>query len=138
VDVAGGVAGFLAGEPFLRRLGRARLSAALVAAGAVFWAYRNDDLKRSFVDPYMADFAPQIWNTIRQLDAVHLRVRPHSTMLFLDDPFGNWDMYFIADLEFRERTLDVRLNRRTPLSPEQIAKADYVFDYREGRLAQVR
>jgi hypothetical protein len=138
VDVADGVAGFLAREPVLRRLGRTWLSAALVAAGAIYWAHRNADLKRSFVDPYMVDFVPQIWNTIQQVEAFHLRVRPHTTMIFLNDPFGTWDMYFIAGLEFRQRTLDVRLIRRTPMSPEEIAKAEYLFDYQGGRLVRVR
>jgi hypothetical protein len=34
--------------------------------------------------------------------------------------------------------VDIKLNRRTPLTPEEIAKADYVFDYRDGRFVQVR
>ncbi len=138
VDAADCFAGVLAGEPGFRRLKRAWLSAALVAAGAIYWAHRNADLKRSFVDHYTVDFAPQIRDTIQQSKAFHLHVRPHSTMIFLDDPFGTWDMYFIADLEARERTLTVRLIRRTPMSPEEIAKADYLFDYRDGRLVQVR
>jgi len=120
------------------RLGRTWLSAAVVTAGVVFWAYRNADLKRRYVDPNTVDFAPKIWNTIQQLKALQLRIRPQTTMIFLDDPLGSWDMLFIADLEFRDRTLTVRLNRKTPLAPEEIAKADYVLDYRDGRLVQVK
>ena len=138
VDVADGIAGRLAAEPGFRRLGRTWLSAAVVTAGVVFWAYRNADLKRRYVDPNTVDFAPKIWNTIQQLKALQLRIRPQTTMIFLDDPLGSWDMLFIADLEFRDRTLTVRLNRKTPLAPEEIAKADYVLDYRDGRLVQVK
>jgi hypothetical protein len=138
VDVADRAAAFLAGEPGFRRLRRIWLAAALVAAGALFWAHRNSDLKRSLVDPISADFMPQIWKTIQQFEAFHLRVRPHSTMVFVNDPFGSWDMYFIADLTIRDRTLNISLNRKTPLTPEEVAKADYLFDYRDGRLVRVR
>ena len=138
VDLAEGAAGFLAGEPGIGRLGRVRIAAGLVLAGALWWGYRNADLKRRFVDPSTVDFAPLTWNTIQQLKATHPSIRPHGTVVFLNDPMGSWDMLFIAELEFLDRTVSIRLNRQTPLSPEEIAKADRVLDYRDGRFVQVR
>lgn len=138
VDVANGAAGFLAGEPGLRRLPRAWIAAGLVAAGALWWAYRNADLKRRFVDPSTVDFAPLTWNAIQQLKAIHPHVPPHSTVVFLNDPLGGFEMSFIAELEFMDRSVTIRLNRRTPLTPGEIAKADRVIDYRDGRFIEVR
>ena len=47
-------------------------------------------------------------------------------------------MAFIAELWFRDRQGRVFLNRKTPLTAGEIAKADAVFDWREGRLIRVR
>jgi hypothetical protein len=138
VDIADGVAGFLAREPGFRRAGAVWLSAALVAAGAAWWAHRNAELKRQFVDPNVGDFAPQTWDAIQQLKAIRLKPRPRSTVVFVNDPFGTFDMAFIAELEFLDRTVTIRLNRQTPMSAGEIAQADYVLDYREGRFARVR
>ena len=138
VDIADAIAGFLAGEPGFRRLGRVRLSAVLVAAGALLWAHRNADLKRRFVDPANRDNAPLTWSAIQQLRALRPSVRPGSSVVFLNDPMGSWDMLFIAQLQFRDRTVSIRLNHQTPLPPEDIAKADYVFDCVDGRLVEVR
>ncbi len=138
VDVADGVAGFLAHEPGFRRVGQVWLAAALVAAGAAWWAHRNAELKRQFVDPTTTDFAPQTWDAIQQLKAVQLKPRPGSTVAFLDDPLGTFDMAFIADLEFLDRSVTIRLNRQTPLSPQEIAGFTYLLDYRDGQFVRVR
>ncbi len=137
VDIAGGVAGFLAREPLLRHLRREWLEAAMVAAGLVFWAWQNADLKKKYVDPVTANLHPKTWEGIRIMKELHPRVRPGSMVVFLDDPLGNVDMEFIAELWFHDHSISVWTNH-PPLPPEQIAKADYVFDYRGGHLVQVR
>jgi hypothetical protein len=43
-------------------------------------------------------------------------------------------MYFIAELSFRDRTLDVRLQSKTP---EPLGRFDYVLDYKGGKLVQL-
>jgi hypothetical protein len=138
VDIADGAAGFLAREPVFRRVGPVWLSAALIAAGAVYWAYRNADLKRQFVDPNTIDISPETWSSIQQLEAVRPKIRPGSTVVFLDDPFGTWEMAFVAELAFLDHSVTVRVNRQTPLTAGEIAKADCVFDYRDGRFVRVR
>jgi len=60
-------------------------------------------------------------------------------VVFLDDPWPDvFDMSFIAELWFRDRTTRVFLNRKTLLPPEQIASADAVFTWRDGKLIRVR
>ena len=138
VDTADRVAVFLAREPVLRRLSPGLLSALLLASSALLWVYHNADLKRRHVDPFVQDLAPRTWEAIQQLKAIHPNIRPHSTVVFLNDPFGSFDMLFVAELQFLDRTVDIKLNLRTPLPPEEIAHADSVFDYRDGRFVQVR
>jgi hypothetical protein len=77
------------------------------------------------------------WNAIQRFKELNLHVRPHSMVVFLNDPLGTWDMGFIAELVFRDRTVQVWLDRKTP-SEERIAQADYLIDYRDGRFVPVK
>jgi len=47
-------------------------------------------------------------------------------------------MSFIAELWFRDRTTRVLLDQVSHLPPEEIAKADALFTWRDGRLIRVR
>jgi hypothetical protein len=82
----------------------------------------------------MAVLGRETWQVIEQFRALNPHVRPHSHVVFLNDPFREWDMLFIADLWFRDRTVTVHLQRLTPLPPQELARADYLFDYRDGKL----
>ena len=75
---------------------------------------------------------------IAQFRALNPHVRPHSTVVFLNDPFEQWDMALIAELWFHDRTLNIRLQKKTPFSEAELAKVDYLFDYRDGKLVLVR
>src|SRR5450759_1971872 len=46
------------------------------------------------------------------------------------------DTSFIAELWFRDKSLQFHLQRKTPLPPEELAKMT-VFDFQDGRLVQV-
>lgn len=137
VDLAGGVAAILSGEPVFRSIPRAWIAAALIAVGLVLWVRQNAQLKKDNVDPITADCWPKTWSGIQQLKLLNPHVRPNSTVVFLDDPLGNYDMVFIAELWFRDRTLSISVNH-PPLTRQEIAKADYLFDYRDGHFVQVR
>jgi hypothetical protein len=137
-DLAGGVSTFLASEPVFGRLGRQTLFALLLIACVSLWGRENVHLKRSFIKPAMAQTGALTWDVIGQFQAMRPRVRSHATVVFLDDPFVDWDMAFIADLWFRDRTVDIKLHRKTPLSPSEIGSATHLFDWRDGRLLQLR
>lgn len=138
VDMAGAVSCFLASEPVVGRLGRQRLFALLLAASVTLWGRENAWLKRSFIKPAMAQTGALTWDVIGQFRALEPRVGPNSRVVFLSDPFVDWDMAFIADLWFRDRSVAIVLHRKTPLTPEEIAGAGHVFDWRDGRLIQLR
>ncbi|HTS26210.1 MAG TPA: hypothetical protein VMH81_10060 [Bryobacteraceae bacterium] len=137
-DLIRAAAAFLAGEPGFRRLGRSGTAALLVVSGVYLWGRQNHRLKELLLRPEMENLSPQTFDAIEQLRQMHPRVQPGSQVVFLDDPFHNFDMAFIAELTFRDRSVTVRLNQATPLSPQEIAKADSVFTFEAGRLIRVR
>jgi hypothetical protein len=112
----------------------------LIALAVAFcgWFARNREIDRLYVQPAMAELGGPTWSLIQQFNVLHPEIPPHGTVAFLDDPFDGWDMQFIAQLWFRDPTLKVLLQRKTPLSPNAIARADHVFNAAEGKLVQVR
>jgi hypothetical protein len=137
-DLAETLAGVLASEPLFRRLRRPVLVAGIIAAGVFYWGRENMHRKQMFVRPVMAALGAQTWQVIEQFRAVHPHVRSHSHVVFLDDPFVEWDMLFIADLWFRDRSVTVHLQRLAPLPQTELSAAGAVFDYRDGKLLQIR
>jgi len=131
------VAGALAGR--LRSIRTRRtVYAGILAAGACLWAFQNARLKRELIVAQMRSLGQESGTVIAQLEALHARIQPNSTVIFLNDPFEDFDMAFIADLCFRQRDLNIRLQRKTPLPPEELAKADHLFSYEQGKLTQIR
>jgi len=118
--------------------GRRMVFAAVVAAGVCFWAVRNAELKQRLIVPQMQGLGRETWAAITGLESLHPQVRPHSTVIFLNDPFEDFDMAFIADLFFRQPDISIKLGRKTPVGPEELVKADYLFGYEAGRVTQVR
>lgn len=137
-DLARAVAEFLAAEPFFRYLGSRALFAGFIAVGVCAWAYGNEHVKVPGVTRQMADAGKVTGEVIRQFQTLQPRVTPGSQVVFLDDPFQEFDMAFIAELWFRDRSLDIRLLRKTPLTAQEIAAAKYLFTYADGKLVQVR
>jgi hypothetical protein len=86
----------------------------------------------------MAALGAQTAEVLQQFRVVRPQVRSHSQVVFLNDPFVEWDMLFIADLWFRDRSVTVHLQRLTPASEQVLAGYDSVFDYRGGQLLRVR
>ena len=128
----------LAGDPALRFLGERSLRALLIAAGLFLWFSQARQLKESYVRESMLALGQPTWDVIRQLEALRPVVRPHSQVVFLNDPFEGYDMAFIAELWFRDPSLEIRLGRKTPFTREELDRADYVFSFAGGKLLQLR
>ncbi|HEY2018582.1 MAG TPA: hypothetical protein VGH38_33990 [Bryobacteraceae bacterium] len=136
-DILREAVAFLAAEPGIRRLGPKVISAILVVLSVYFWGRENHRLKYRYFTDDMT-LSPETWDAIQQLHDLNPRIRPGSQVVFLDDPFHNYDMEFIAELSFQDRSVHVRLNRVTPVTPQEIAQADYVFTFENGKLIQNR
>ena len=136
LGLARAIAVAIARDPGFRRLAPETRLALVLAVFVVSWAAWN----RVF---FVRDVRAGMWDTgrptaevIRQFRVLKPRVQPNSTVVFLNDPFDGWDMAFIADLWFRDPSVTVRLQKKTPLPPEELARA-VLFDWREGKLVRV-
>jgi hypothetical protein len=135
-DVAGAMARFLAEEPLFRRAGTAPLFALIVCASFVFWAAKNDHHRRQVVRAAIADLGKETAFAIRQLRTLNPHLKPDTDVAFLHDPFDGWDITFICELWFRDKTLRFHAQHLTPMTAEELAKMT-VFDFQNGRLVQV-
>ena len=137
-DAAGASADFLSREPVLGRLGRSRILALLTAAAVLLWVNHMRRLKATVVKPAAAVQGILTARVIDQLRDLHPHLPPQSQVVFLNDPFSDWDMTFIGMLWFADRTIHVYNQRREHLSPTELARMDAVFDFRNGRLVQLK
>ncbi len=96
----------------------------------------------------------EVWNVslegeenrsiVEQLHRLQPVLRPHSRVLFLDDPVDDdWQLMYLVRLSYANH--DVQIDRakvmKPPPSAAEIASYDYVFDYLLGRFytsAQLR
>jgi len=130
----------VAADADFRRLGPDRVRTLMAAAAMVLFALGNWFYKETNVTPVEPALGQQTFDVLREFRAMNPRVRPGATVVFLDDPWANagFDMSFIAELWFRDRNTRVLLNQVSHLPPEEIAKADAVFTWRDGKLIRVR
>jgi hypothetical protein len=134
-----GAARVLAGEPLFRRFGQPRLAAILASAGMIGLAWGAWNYNKSWIVATIPQLSPLTAEVLAQFRAVDPRVPPGSTVVFLEDPWpGGFDMEFIAELWFGDRNTRVYLQQKLPLTPDEMAKADAVFSWQEGKLVRLR
>jgi len=78
------------------------------------------------------------WSVIRQVRALQPRVPHGSKILFVNDVFDGWDTKFIAELIYRDRSVNVWLQPKTPLTPAEVAGMNYVFAFEGKTLKRLR
>jgi hypothetical protein len=47
-------------------------------------------------------------------------------------------MLFVAELWFRDRTLDIHVERHGPLTPAELAQVNYIFTFDRGKLVRLK
>jgi hypothetical protein len=130
----------VAAEPLFRRLEPMRVRGMLAVAGMVLLALGSWRFKQTETPLAIQSLGGHTTEVLAEFRKMNPGVRPGATVVFLDDPWPEevFDMEFIAELWFRDRRTRVFLNRRNHLSPEQIATADAVFTWRDGKLIRAR
>ncbi len=123
-----------------RSLGVARTRTMLAVVGMVIYALWGWQYKENIVKPSMPALGALTMDVLAEVRAKNPTVRPGATVVFLDDPWHNqgFDMAFIAELWFRDRSTRVLLDQASHLSADEIAKADAVFTWQEDKLIRVR
>ena len=139
-DWLGSATRVVAAEPLFRRLGLGRTRTMLAAAGMVLLALGSWRFKQTEVQPAIPYLGGQTTEVLAEFRRINPSVRPGAEVVFLDDPWRgqSFDLALIAELWFRDRRTRVFLNRRSHLPPEEIAQADAVFTWRDGKLIRVR
>jgi hypothetical protein len=98
------------------------------------------EIEKRMALPRFEESQALTWSVIQQFQAQKPAFPHGSKVLFLNDPFKDWDMIFIAKLYARDpsvRFILARLELPHPSERELIA-FDYVFDYRDGTLVPVK
>jgi hypothetical protein len=143
-DLARWLAGVLARETIFRRVDRGVLLAVVVVAGVSLWAHRNHYLKEWLVRPAMARTGKLQGEIVQQFRALHPHAAHGNRIAILNDPvepndpLNGLETYFIAELWFHDRSVDVYLQRLNKLPPEELAQMDHLFTFEAGKLAQVK
>jgi hypothetical protein len=137
LGLARGIAGAIANDPGLRRLAPDTRLGVVLAVFVLGWAAWNRSFYVEDVRRAMSEVGHPTAEIIQQLKGLNPHVRPHDSVVFLNDPFEGFDMAFIAELTFRDPTVTIKLHKKTPLSPEDLAAANFLFDWKDGRLVQV-
>lgn len=121
-------------EPLVRQT----LTGALVAAVLYFWVGAQIRLRRDTGGTPMTSLGFETWDIIEQMRASTFHPRPHTSAIFVEDPFHSLDMYFLARLWFDERSVTLHVPSQGPLTDAELAKADYIFAIRDRRLLRLR
>lgn len=94
--------------------------------------------EKNFLQPLLLQSQDKTWSAIQEFSKFKYKPPPRASLAFLNDPFDDWDMEFVAELWFRDPTLHQTLLRKTPLPPANVAAMDYIYDYRDGKFIQVK
>ena len=126
-----------AGRAF-RFTSRKRIELSLMAAAVLLLFIATSYRKAAYIIPAAKAQGHLTGEVIGQLQALKPHVRPHGKLVFLNDPFVDWDMAFIAELVLRDRNLEIYLQRLDPLPASEMPTADAIFDWRKGKLIQIK
>jgi hypothetical protein len=125
------------------RVGRFRpgirqvLATAMVLAGVIWWVREQNHLRRDIVQNQMDQIGYDTWDLIQQFPKFS-RPRPGSRVAFLASPLGTVDSFFLAELWFHDKSVYLHVSGQGPLTPEELAKMDYLYTYENRRLVQVK
>lgn len=128
----------LARHLFLGRLGRI----ATMLGCLLFCAWQYEDVTRRAhrYDVYgylLTGEMTMQW--IHDVEQLGLQPKPKSSIIFLHDPSPTtYDITFIAELVWRDHSLEIWQQEQAHLTPERIAKMDYIIDCSGGKFAVVK
>jgi hypothetical protein len=94
--------------------------------------------EKQWIQPGLLQEQEKTWSAIHEFAKLKAMPRRGAWIAFINDPFDDWDMEFLAELTYRDPTLIQTLLRKTPLKPSELAGVDYIIDYRDGRFIQVK
>ena len=143
------VARRVAREPVFARLPANAVVTCVLLAGILLYGYETEWFHH-FREPSYLQSGDKTWNLIQQFRELPLRPAHGSRIIFLNDPFPGCDTFFIASLWWSDHTLSIKLqdqvnaarrdgcNGGSHVSDQELSAMDYVFDFPDGRMKQVK
>ncbi len=91
--------------------------------------------KQAFLDEQT-----KTWSVITQVRALGPPPAPGQRVIFLANPFDQWDTYFISRLLWRDRSIDIQLLDKmdTSPAPADIDRFDWILTFENGNLRVLR
>jgi hypothetical protein len=114
------------------------LVSALAVSFALFIDWQN---RRLWTVPNLLRVGEKVSHVIAAFDSLNLRPAPHSTVLLKPDEqlFQNkWHPLFIASLVWNDHSLQIGIEKLNKLTPEQLAKVDYIISLTEFEATVIR
>ena len=137
-DMVQTAARFLARGFRLPSAGRRLVTGAMIAAALFVWVDDQRRLRLLIGQVQMPSLGFETWDLIGELRRSNFHPRHGSTVAFVEDPFHTLDMYFLARLWVDDRSVRVHVPCQGPLTPQELAQADYVFAFRDRRLIRLK
>ena len=110
---------------------------ALAALLLFMWSW-NRAWREAFAVEAVGNQQRPTRDAIQDLRAFDVAIRPNSTVLFLDGPFVDWELYFLASLRYNDHSLQIFIQPIHHLTPAEMANMDYVFDWKNGHFVVIR
>ena len=114
----------------------------LVSVLAISFALLTDwENRRLRTVPNLLGVGEKVSHVIAAFDSLNLRLAPHSTVLFKVDEqlFQNkWHPSFLASLVWNDHSLRICTEKLTRITPEQVAKIDYIISLTEFEATVIR
>ena len=127
---------------FPRKTAARGLRIALVSVLAVSFALFLDwENRRLRIVPNLLGVGEKVSHVIAAFDSLDLRPAPKSTVLLKPDEqlFQNkWHPLFIASLVWNDRSLQIWIDKLSKVTPEQLAKVDYIISLTEFKATVIR
>ena len=126
----------IAREPLFAWLPESTAVVSILAAALFYYTgvigLRHDKMARAYFED-----GEKTWNVIEQFRNLPFHPPHGSRIAFLNDPFPeDWSTFFIAELCWKDRSLQVFLQNQQHLPASELARMDYVFDFPQGRLTR--
>jgi len=113
----------------IRQWAAAALAGLLIVPGTVhYWNERAEWLLR---DQQLT------WTVLTQIRDLPARPKPGSRVLFEENPFRDWDTWFIANLLWNDHTLDIKLLNHLD-KPEDPQHFEWVLTFEGDRLRVIQ
>ena len=117
---------------------RVALVSVLAVSFAIFTHWENERLGTM---PNLLGIGQKVSHVIAAFDSLNLRPAPHSTVLLKPDEqlFQNkWQPLFLASLVWNDHSLQIGIDKLNKLTPEQLAKVDYIISLTEFKATLIR